>query len=127
MEDVRKSHTGYVPRQQQFNHMLDTAYDEILVKKAKSRRGQSTSSGNHLYESFRPVEYLSAKSSIMSGTSPSMSEDEDEEAVQRRLTLERLHAEERGRANRLLLQSHEKSGSGTGDTDSEIGNLLLFY
>ena len=125
MEDVRKSHTGYVPRQQQFNHMLDTAYDEILVKKAKSRRGQSTSSGNHLYESFRPVEYLSAKSSIM-GTSPSMSEDEDEEAVQRRLTLERLHAEERGRANRLLLQSHEKSGSGTGDTDSEIGTSRVY-
>ena len=53
MEDVRKSNTAYVPRQQQFNHMLDTAYDEILVKKAKSRRGQSTSSGNNLYESFR--------------------------------------------------------------------------
>ena len=53
MEDVRKPQTAYVPRQQQFNHMLDTAYDEILVKKAKSRRGQSTSSGNNLYESFR--------------------------------------------------------------------------
>ena len=53
MEDVRKSKNAYVPRQQKFNHMLDTAYDEILVKKAKSRRGQSTSSGNNLYESFR--------------------------------------------------------------------------
>ena len=58
MEDVRKSGTGYVPRQQQFNHMLDTAYDEILVKKAKSRRGQSTSSGNNLYESFRYLIHL---------------------------------------------------------------------
>ena len=29
----------------------------------------------------------------------------------------RLHAEERGRANRLLLQSHDKSG--TPDSDSE--------
>ena len=53
-----------------------------------------------------------------------MSEDEDEEAVQRRLTLERLHAEERGRANRLLLQTHDKSGSGL-DSDSEIGNFIL--
>ena len=38
---------------------------------------------------FRPVEYLSAKSSVVTGTSPSMSEDEDEEAAQRRMTLER--------------------------------------
>ena len=37
----------------------------------------------------RPVEYLSAKSSVVTGTSPSMSEDEDEEAAQRRMTLER--------------------------------------
>ena len=52
---------------------------------------------------------------------PSASEDEDEEAMQRRMTLERLHAEERGRANKLLLQSYDKSGNGNeSDSDHEF-------
>ena len=38
----------------------------------------SFSSLNFLHFFSRPVEYLSAKSSVVTGTSPSMSENEDE-------------------------------------------------
>lgn len=117
MEDVRRSGSTYVPRTQKFNHMLDTAYDEILVRKAKDK-GRRYSPGNHqLYESFRPVEFLSSNSKSSTLGTPSASDEEDEEAIQRRLTLERLHAEERGRANKLLLQNHDKSGE---ESDSEV-------
>ena len=90
---------SYVPRNQKFNHLLDTAYQDILVKKTKDQsRGHSRAS-HALYESFRPLD-------LMSGP---VSDDEllDEEALERKMALERLHAEERGRANQLILQKIE--------------------
>lgn len=85
--------------------MLDTAYDEIRTKKAKGMlKPRPNQAGNHLYESFRPVEFISAKTSEASA-----SDTEDEEAVQRRMTLERLHAEERAKSNQLLLGKYNKN------------------
>lgn len=118
MEDVRKP-GAYVPRGQKFNHMLDTAYDEITMKKVQGNKkgGGRYPGGNagHLYESFRPVEFLSPKH-----LTPSASDTEDEETVQRRKTLERLHAEERGRANQLLLQKATPTASALEESDSDL-------
>ena len=70
-EDVRRS-GSYVPRNQKFNHMLDTAYDDILVKKAREKN-RGLSGGTHqLYESFRPVDFYSSKSSMTSEPSVSV-------------------------------------------------------
>ena len=69
------------------------------MKKTKDQsRGHSRAS-HALYESFRPLD-------LMSGP---VSDDEllDEEALERKMALERLHAEERGRANQLILQKIE--------------------
>ena len=69
-EDVRRS-GSYVPRNQKFNHMLDTAYDDILIKKAREKT-RGLSGGTHqLYESFRPVDFFSSKSSMTSEPSVS--------------------------------------------------------
>ena len=69
-----------------------------MVKKTKDQsRGQSRAS-HALYESFRPMDLMSGNVS---------EEDLDEEALERKLALERLHAEERGRANQLILQKIE--------------------
>ena len=71
VEDVRRSGQSYVPRNQKFNHMLDTAYDDILIKKAREKARGLSGGTNQLYESFRPVDFYSGKSSSM--TSPSVS------------------------------------------------------
>ena len=90
---------SYVPRNQKFNHLLDTAYQDILVKKTKDQSRGPSRASHALYESFRPLD-------LMSGP---VSDDEllDEEALERKMALERLHAEERGRANQLILQKIE--------------------
>ena len=54
VEEIRPKTGGYVPRQQKFNHLLDTTYDEILTKKAQDKIHRP-SPGNHLFESFRQV------------------------------------------------------------------------
>ena len=57
--EVDRRGESYVPRGQKFNHLLDTAYQEILVKKTKdTSRGQSRAS-HALYESFRPMDLMS--------------------------------------------------------------------
>lgn len=93
--------------------MLDTAYDEITMKKVQNKKGGRFPSQGHLYESFRPVEFLSPKQ-----LTPSASDTEDEETAQRRKTLERLHAEERGRANKLLLQKYDKDQESDSDLNT---------
>ncbi len=130
MEDVRRPGT-YVPRNQKFNHMLDTAYNEICIKKARAKGNRKSSSGNHLYESFRPVEFLSGSHRTTGGGggstsagSQSASDTEDEEALQRRMTLEKLHAEERGRANKLLLETYDKKQD-LDLSDSEVISTLF--
>ena len=117
--EVDRRGESYVPRGQKFNHLLDTAYQEILVKKTKdTSRGQSRAS-HALYESFRPMDLMSGtgmkifslfadhfwkKFSLFFFLISVSDDDIDEEALERKLAMERLHAEERGRANQLILQ-----------------------
>lgn len=122
VDDVRQRpyKDCYVPRNQRFTHLLDTAYDDILAKKAADRDREVSMGTHQLFESFRPMDLLSPRrqmgsSSIGTGTPASVISDEEEvEIMQRRATLERLHAEERGRGNQLILPKYKTDDDESG-------------